>query len=332
MSALKKVGSKEVLSVDLKFLKMEVSPSEMTAFIRSIAVELGFSDVGISKAQKLSKDENKLTEWLEKGHHGEMDYMSNHFEKRLDPTKLVPGAKSVISLSYNYYTETKQLDPDAPIVSKYALGKDYHKVLKKRLKKLFQIISNKYTNVEGRFFVDSAPVMERAWARESGLGWIGKNTMLIHPKKGSYFFLSELIINQELVYDEAIKDHCGRCRRCIDACPTDAIHPEGYLLFADKCISYATIEKKGDIPESFKEKMENQVFGCDICIEVCPWNRFSSEHNEDAFKPKDKFLKLSSAEWESLDEKKFEELFNGTAVRRAKFAGIKRNLAFLKKL
>ena len=217
------------------------------------------------------------------------------------------------------------------MVSQYAYGRDYHKVLKKKLKLFLEILKDELGVKEARAFVDSAPVLERAWAQKSGLGWIGKNTMLIHPKRGSYFFLCELIIDKELEFDEAIKDHCGRCRRCIDACPTGAIKPEGYIVEANKCISYATIEKKGPIPESFKGKMENRVFGCDICIEVCPWNRFSEEHKEKDFSPKSEMLEMNFEEWESMDVPTYEKLFNGTALRRPKFEGIKRNIEFLKK-
>lgn len=300
-----------------------------TQFVREEAMKLGFEDVGFAQAGKLSDHATKLTEWLKKGYQGEMHYMANHFDKRTDPRSLVEGAKTVISLSYNYFTKEDQSDPEAPVLSKYAFGRDYHKVLKKKLYSLLRLIQPALHIVNARAFVDSGPVLERAWAQRSGIGWIGKNTMLIHPKRGSYFFLCELIVDVELVYDEPIADHCGRCRRCIDACPTNAIQPGGYVLDGSKCISYATIEKKGDIPDSFKGKMEKRVFGCDICIEVCPWNKFAKEHNEPDFKAKQSMLDMTLEDWRNLDEEKYEALFNGTPVRRAKFEGIKRNVEFL---
>ena len=260
-----------------------------------------------------------------------MAYMANHFDKRTDPRKLVPGARSVISLMYNYYTEETQEDPEAPKISKYAYGKDYHFVLKRKLKSLFYFIEEKIGKVEGRVFVDSAPVLERDWARRSGLGWMGKNTMLIHPRAGSYFFLAEVILDLELECDEPIKDYCGTCRRCIDACPTGAISPEGYILDGSKCISYFTIELKDAIPEQYRGKFENWMFGCDICQEVCPWNRFSRPHDEPAFEPKPELLDKTKQEWEEITEEVFRELFRQSAVKRTQYEGLKRNIAFLKK-
>src|SRR5690606_13307483 len=261
-----------------------------------------------------------------------MSYMENHFALRTDPTELVPGAKSVISLMYNYYTPKKQTDPSAPRISMYAYGEDYHKVIRKKLKFLFKSIREKFGDVKGRYFVDSGPVLERDWAKRAGIGWTGKNTLLIHPKAGSYFFLSEIIIDLELEPDSPIDDHCGTCTRCINACPTDAILEDGYVLDAGKCISYLTIELRDDtIPEAFAGKMENRVFGCDICQEVCPWNRFASPHEEPAFEPSDTLLEMRAEEWHAMTEETFDRLFEKSAVRRTRFQGLRRNLRFLKK-
>ncbi len=277
----------------------------------------------------MDKESRRLEEWLNLNHHGSMAYMANHFELRTDPTKLVPGAKSVISLMYNYHTEIKQGDDSAPKISTYAYGRDYHKVIKKKLKHLVNYIQEEIHDLNGRVFVDSAPVLERDWAKRSGLGWIGKNTMLIHPKAGSYFFLAEIISDLELEIDHPIKDYCGTCTKCIDACPTEAISPEGYIMDGSKCISYLTIERKEAIPSEFKGKMENWMFGCDICQEVCPWNRFSPLHEEDQFRPKEDMLNMTKAQWEELTEEVFDKLFEGTPVKRTKFSGLKRNINFL---
>ncbi len=297
--------------------------------IRERAKELGFSEIGFSKAEKLTEEEERLKDWLDNGFNAGMAYMNNHFEKRLDPTELVPGAKTVISLMYNYHTELSQSDESIFKVSKYAYGRDYHKVVKNKLKKLFKYINDEIHSVSGRIFVDSAPVLEGAWARKAGLGWIGKNSLLINPKKGSYFFLSELIIDLELDYDSPISDYCGKCTKCIDACPTNAIHPDGYIVDANSCISFLTIENKEEIPSEFKNKMENYIFGCDICQEVCPWNRFSKEHNEPDFVPKKDFLDMTAKDWVELTETKFEKLFFGTPVARTKYKGLKRNIDFI---
>ncbi len=256
--------------------------------------------------------------------------MANHFDKRIDPRKLVDGAKTVVSLLYNYHTEDTQQDPDAPKISKYAYGKDYHFIIKRKLKDLIQFINEQIGEVTGRCFVDSAPVMEREWAKKSGLGWVGKNTLIIHPKKGSYFFLAELIIDLELTYDGPIKDHCGTCTRCIDACPTDAIKEDGYWLDASKCISYLTIELKESIPQEFKGKMENWAFGCDICQEVCPWNRFSKAHQESEFDPHPELLQMSKNDWQEMTQEVFSKVFQKSAVKRTKYAGLMRNVNFLK--
>ncbi|MDX1686090.1 MAG: tRNA epoxyqueuosine(34) reductase QueG [Saprospiraceae bacterium] len=305
-----------------------MTPHELKAALIRKARKLGFLDVRMARAEKMEAEAVRLQEWLQKGYHGEMEYMENHFEKRTDPTLLVPGARTVICLAFNYYTEADQEDPDAPRISKYAYGRDYHKVLKTKLKRLYTFVRELDESIEGRYFVDSAPVLERDWARRSGLGWMGKNTMIIHPKRGSYFFLSELILNVELPPDDPIQDYCGTCTRCIEACPTDAILDSGYQMDGSKCISYLTIELKSAIPGKFKGKMENYIFGCDICQEVCPWNRFSTPHDEPDFEPTKELLEMTEQDWKNLTEEEFEELFRGSAVKRAKFSGIKRNIDF----
>ncbi len=300
-----------------------------TQLIRQEAHRLGFSFVGFAKAERLDEEARQLERWLQQGMHGKMKYMENHFEKRIDPTKLVEGARSVISLLYNYHTDKKQSDPTAPRLARYAYGEDYHFVVKHRLKDLLRFIGDQIGEVSGRCFVDSAPVMERDWAKRSGNGWIGKNTLLLHPRQGSYFFLAELILDLELVYDSPLKDYCGTCTRCIDACPTDAIASEGYWLDSRKCISYLTIELREAIPEDFSGKMENWAFGCDICQEVCPWNRFAQPHAEPAFEPSDELLDLTRREWVEMTEVVFRKLFRRSAVKRTKYEGLKRNLRFL---
>ena len=279
----------------------------------------------------MAEEAPRLEAWLKKGNHGEMRYMENHFDKRLDPSKLVPGAKSVVSLLYNYYPEKDLAEehPDHLKLAKYAYGEDYHFVIKDRLKTFMSILKEEIGDVEGRVFVDSAPVMERQWAAKSGLGWLGKNTLLINKGQGSYFFLAELIIDLELEPDGPIKDYCGTCTRCIDACPTDAITP--YEVDANKCISYLTIELKDQIPDSFQGKMDNWVFGCDICQEVCPWNRFSKPHSEPTFHPKNELLELFNNNWQDLTEEVFRSVFKGSAVKRTKLEGLKRNIKMAKK-
>ena len=262
--------------------------------IKSIAKDLGFIACGISKAEKLHEAESNLEKWLKQGYHGKMQYMENHFDKRLDPSKLVPGAKSVISLLYNYYPEETQ-NLDSPKIAKYAYGEDYHFVVKDKLKEFVHRIDESIGKVEGRVFVDSAPVMERQWAEKSGLGWIGKHSLLINKKKGSFFFIAEIILDLELEPDNKVTEHCGTCTACIDACPTDAI-VANQVVDASKCISYLTIELKDEIPSSFKGKMENWAFGCDICQDVCPWNKFSSAHSTPEFKPKKEILEMSDNE------------------------------------
>lgn len=300
-----------------------------SSVFRTLALELGFTAVAFSKAEHMNEEARRLDKWLNQGSHGEMQYMENHFDLRIDPTKLVAGAKSVVSLTFNYYTDIEQEDRQAPRISKYAFGRDYHKVIKKKLKILITRAREEIGDFQGRAFVDSAPVMERDWAVRSGLGWMGKNTLLIDPKKGSYFFLAEIICDLEFEYNHPIKDYCGTCTRCIEACPTDAFSKNGYQLNARKCISYLTIELKSKIPEVFKEKMANYIFGCDICQQVCPWNRFSTSHQEPDFLPKDKMIKMKKSEWLELTEEVFEILFQGSAVKRTKFAGLKRNIEFI---
>ncbi len=299
--------------------------------IKQKALDLGFLYVGISKAEQLDEEALRLENWLNKNYHGKMAYMANHFDKRIDPRKLVDGAKSVISLVYNYYTEEKQEDENAPKISQYAYGKDYHFVVKQKLKTLLNWIQEEIGEVYGRCFVDSAPVLERDWAKRSGVGWVGKNTLLIHPKQGSFFFLAELIIDLELDTDHPIRDHCGTCTRCIDACPTEAISPEGYFMDGSKCISYLTIELKEAIPEEFKGKMDNWMFGCDICQQVCPWNRFSTPHQEQEFLPHPDLLAMNRSDWEEITEEVFRKVFKKSAVKRTKYVGLKRNIEFLKK-
>jgi epoxyqueuosine reductase len=300
-----------------------------TELIKSKSKELGFMYCGISKATFLEEEAHRLETWLNRSYQGKMGYMENHFDKRLDPRLLVPGAKSVVSLLLNYYPEANQQDPSAPKISKYAYGEDYHVVIKDKLFQLFEFIQNEIGEVGGRVFVDSAPVMDKAWAKKSGLGWVGKNANLIHPKHGSFFFIAELILDLELEPDGPIKDYCGSCTRCIDACPTQAI-VEPYVVDGSKCISYLTIELKDQlIPSEFKGKMENWAFGCDICQDVCPWNRFSKPHNESRFTPSENILGMKQNEWSELTEEVFQELFKNSAVKRTKFDGLKRNIKFL---
>lgn len=301
-----------------------------TQFIKQKAQELGFFFCGISKAEFLADEAPRLEDWLNKNRHGKMSYMANHFDKRLDPRLLVDDAKSVVSLLLNYYPEEKQ-NAHAPQLSKYAYGEDYHYIIKDKLKDFFQSIQAEIGEVGGRVFVDSAPVMDKAWAKKSGLGWVGKNSNLINPKHGSFFFIAELILDLDLTPDGPIKDYCGTCTACIDDCPTDAIVAP-YVVDGSKCISYLTIELKDQIlPKEFEGKMENWMFGCDICQDVCPWNRFSKPHNEPRLNPKDKLLELNQKDWNELTEMTFKELFKLSAVQRTKFDGLKRNIGFLNK-
>jgi len=284
---------------------------------------------GVSKADFLEEEAPRLEQWLKNGNQGKMDYMNNHFDKRLDPRLLVDNAKSVVSLLLNYYPSEIQVDENIPKISKYAYGEDYHFVIKDKLKDLFEFIQENIGEVGGRVFVDSAPVMDKQWAKKSGLGWVGKHTNLVHPKHGSFFFIAELILDLELEPDGPIKDYCGTCTKCIDACPTDAII-EPYVVDGSKCISYLTIElKDAIIPTEFKNQMEDWAFGCDICQDVCPWNRFSKPTNETRFNPHENLLKMNKSDWADLTEDVFSELFKNSAVKRTKFSGLKRNIGFL---
>lgn len=300
-----------------------------TAFIKAKAKELGFISCGISKAEYLSDVAPQLEDWLAKNQHGEMGYMSNHFDKRLDPTKLVPGAKSVISLAYNYYPTKDLAKNDSYKIAKYAYGEDYHYVIKDKLKDFFEIIEKQVGSIEGRIFTDSAPVMERQWAARSGLGWLGKHSLLLTKQKGSFFFLAEIILDLELEYDSPIANHCGTCTNCIDACPTDAITEVG-VVDGSKCISYFTIELKEELPNAVKDKFEDWMFGCDICQDVCPWNRFSVAHTEPRFEPHPKLEGMIKSDWQELTQEIFSKIFQKSAVKRTKFSGLKRNIGFLK--
>lgn len=300
-----------------------------TQFIRDEAYKLGFSFVGFAKAERMDAEAKRLEAWLNMGLHGTMQYMENYFEKRIDPTALVLDAKTVVSFMFNYHTPKKQTDATAPKISMYAYGEDYHVVIKNKLKKLLETIRVNIGEVNGRAFVDSAPVLERDWAKRAGVGWVGKNTLVINPKAGSNFFLAELIIDLELAPDAPMKDYCGTCTKCIDACPTKAIAPNGYLLDSTKCISYLTIELRNAIPTEYQSKMENWMFGCDICQDVCPWNRFATKHNEPTFEPNENLISLKKNEWLEITEDVFNRLFKKSAVKRTKYAGLKRNINFL---
>lgn len=299
-----------------------------TAFIKSAAHELGFTYCGISKAEFLKEEAPRLEEWLKRGYQGKMSYLENYFDKRLDPTLLVPGAKSVISLMYNYYPE-KDLASESDLkIAKYAYGEDYHFVVKDKLKILFERLQDQVGDIQGRVFVDSAPVMERAWAKKSGLGWIGKNSLLLNKASGSFYFLAEIILDLELEYDGPVKDYCGTCTACMDACPTDAI-TEPYVVDGSKCISYFTIELKEEIPTSVKGKFENWIFGCDICQDVCPWNRFSKPHQESRFNPNPELQSISQDDWREITEDVFQKVFKDSPIQRTRLEGLKRNIRFV---
>ena len=296
--------------------------------IKTHAKRLGFLDCGIAKADFLEEEAPKLEQWLQNDFHGKMHYMENHFDKRLDPRLLVEGSKSVISLSYNYFPSEVQQE-DSYKISKYAYGEDYHNIIKQKLRELLQIINDEIGEVSGRCFVDSAPVMERSWAKKAGLGWTGKNSLLIQKKQGSFFFLAELIIDLELAYDTPFStDHCGSCTKCINACPTQAILPNN-TIDGSKCISYFTIELKENIPTEFKNSFNDWMFGCDICQDVCPWNRFSTAHNEPLFQPKENMLAMTKKDWEEITEETFRKVFKKSAVKRTKYKGLQRNIQFL---
>jgi epoxyqueuosine reductase len=302
--------------------------SKYSQMIKAEALRLGFSSVGIAKAEYLETDASHLTQWLENGFHGEMHYMENHFDKRLDPTLLVDGAKSVVVVTHNYFPENS-LDPDTYQLARYAYGEDYHFVLKDKLQQLLQYIKEQISPTHARIFTDSAPVLERAWAVKAGLGWQGKNTLLIQKGKGSYFFLAEIILDLDLAYDVPFTtDHCGTCTRCIDACPTQAILPNK-ILDARNCISYLTIESKSEIPETFQNQWQDWIFGCDICQEVCPWNHFALPHNEPKFQAVPGLMDLSRRNWEEITADIFEKIFKNSPLKRTKWEGIKRNVSFI---
>ena len=305
------------------------SKNTYTTLIKTEAKRLGFLSCGISKAQFLEEEAPRLENWLNQNMHGEMQYMENHFDKRLDPTNLVEGSKSVISLLLNYYPSQEQEDKTAPKISKYAYGTDYHFVIKEKLKNLLNYIQEEIGDVNGRAFVDSAPVLDKAWAAKSGLGWIGKHSNLLTQQVGSFYFIAELIVDLELDHDNPITDHCGSCTACIDACPTQAI-VEPYIVDGSKCISYFTIELKNEIPASITGQFDNWMFGCDICQDVCPWNRFSKPNNEPLFNPHPQLLSMTKKDWEEITEDVFRKVFKKSAVKRTKFSGLQRNIQFLK--
>jgi epoxyqueuosine reductase len=299
-----------------------------TQLIKAESKRLGFLSCGISKAGFLEEEAPRLEAWLNKNHHGQMSYMENHFDKRLNPTLLVDDAKSVISLLLNYFPSEEQ-NTDSYKISKYAYGQDYHFVIKEKLKELLNTIQSEIGAVSGRAFVDSAPVLDKAWAAKSGLGWIGKNSNLISQKTGSFFFIAELIIDLELEYDHATTDHCGTCTACIDSCPTEAI-VSPYVVDGSKCISYFTIELKDNLPQEMKGKFNDWMFGCDVCQDVCPWNRFSKPHSEPLFNPNKELLSFTKKDWEEITEDTFNKVFKNSAVKRTKLSGLSRNIKFLK--
>ncbi len=299
-----------------------------SSMIKKEARRLGFDGCGISRAETLKEDADRLEYWLKHHYHAGMDYMQNHFEKRVDPTKLAEGTRSVISVILNYYPAKTQTDPEAPVLSKYAYGKDYHRVVKKKLEILLQFVNSSIAPAKGRAFVDSAPVLEKAWAVRAGLGWIGKNTCLISHKTGSFCFIGTLMVDIPLDYDSSIPDFCGDCTRCMDACPTQAIIAP-HILDAGRCISYLTIENKEDISGAFQDRFENRVFGCDICQDVCPWNRKALAQREINFEPLQEMMEMTRADWYNMDEEKFNRIFRSSAVERVKFKGLKRNLEFI---
>src|SRR5690554_6975822 len=304
------------------------SKSRYSELIKSEAKRLGFLSCGISKAQFLEEEAPRLEKWLKNNNNGTMQYMENHFDKRLDPTKLVEGSKSVVSLLLNYFPEKTQTS-DSYKLSKYAYGTDYHFIIKDKLKELMHFISEEIGEVNGRAFVDSAPVLDKAWAAKSGLGWIGKHSNLLTKQSGSFYFIAELIVDLDLEYDNPVTDHCGTCTTCIDACPTNAIVADR-VVDGSKCISYFTIELKNEIPISEKGKFQDWMFGCDICQDVCPWNRFSNPHNEPLFNPHPELLSMTKKDWDEITEDVFREIFKKSAVKRTKYTGLTRNIQFLK--
>lgn len=312
-------------------MQRDESIKELSKAIKKKALDLGFTGCGFSKAEALPEDARILKTWLEKGYHARMGYMANHFEKRTDPAQLVEGARTVISLLYNYYTDRVQEDPDAPLLSKYAYGRDYHFVLKEKMNLLFDFIKSLHPETEGRVFVDSAPVLDRAWAKKAGLGWIGKNSMLISRTAGSFVFIGEIILNLELPYNEIPEgDFCGSCTRCIEACPTGAIL-DNRTLDSQHCISYQTIENKGEISPELKGKLRGRVFGCDICQDICPWNRKAQVHREPAFDPDRELMELSKEDWQNLSRERYKTLFYQSPLERTGYLKLMGNMAFLQK-
>jgi epoxyqueuosine reductase len=310
-------------------MQSDLKASENAQRIKQLALEHGFSFCGISKADFLHEEAPRLEAWLKKSMHGEMAYMENHFDMRLDPRLLVPGAKSVVSFLYNYFPDPQRAIADGALkVSKYAWGEDYHFVVKDKLKLLMQQLTEQIGAIEGRAFVDSAPVLDKAWAKKSGLGWIGKNANLINKKQGSFFFIAELIIDLELAPDGPVTDHCGTCRACIDACPTEAI-VEPYVVDGSKCISYFTIELKKELPAEWISKMDGWLFGCDVCQDVCPWNRFSSINTEHRFTPRQQLLNMSSGEWQDLTEEVFAQIARRSPLKRKGLDGLRQNAMIL---
>ncbi|CAG2534833.1 epoxyqueuosine reductase [Maribacter dokdonensis] len=308
------------MSIDIK--------SKWTNSIKTEAKRLGFLSCGISKADFLEEEAPRLEKWLNNNMHGEMSYMANHFDKRLDPRKLVEGSKSVISLLLNYFPEKTQQE-DSYKISKYAYGQDYHHIIKGKLRQLQEFITEEIGEVHGRAFVDSAPVLDKAWAAKSGLGWVGKNSNLLTQQVGSFYFIAELIVDIDLEYDHAVTDHCGTCTACLDACPTQAI-VEPYVVDGSKCISYFTIELKNELPYEMKGSFDDWMFGCDVCQDVCPWNRFSKPHNEPLFNPHPELLSMSKKDWEEITLEVFQKVFKKSAVKRTKYSGLTRNIEFLK--
>jgi epoxyqueuosine reductase len=304
-----------------------LNKTKNTQLIKNEAKRLGFMSCGVSKAQFLEDEAPRLEKWLKQNMHGEMRYMENHFDKRLDPTKLVQDSKSVVSLLFNYYPEKKQRE-DSYKISKYAYGEDYHFVVKRKLKSLLQFIQEEIGEVHGRAFVDSAPVLDKAWAVRSGLGWMGKHSNVLTKQTGSFYFIAELIIDLNLEYDTPVTDHCGSCTACIDACPTQAI-VDPFVVDGSKCISYFTIELKDELSSSYKGKFDDWMFGCDVCQDVCPWNRFSKSHNEPLFNPDDRLINYNKQDWQEITQEVFQEIFRKSAVKRTKFEGLKRNVNFL---
>ncbi len=312
-------------------MRSDLSIAERSLAVRNEALRLGFSACGFSKAEFLPEDAERLKKWLAKNHHGSMHYMENHFEKRTDPTQLVEGARSVVSVLLNYYTDERQHDPEAPVISKYAYGTDYHFVMKDKMKSLLSFMNETFGRVAGRVFVDSAPVLDRAWARKAGLGWIGKHSNLINRDLGSFVFIGEIVCDLELEYNTVPEgDFCGACSICVDACPTDAIL-DNRTIDSNRCISYLTIENRDEIPELFRGQLENRVVGCDICQDVCPWNRKAIHHNVQEFEPHMRLLEMKRPDLEKLDRTGFNEIFRNSAVKRTGYKGWVRNIAFLNK-